>query len=84
MRGIRETWKRWKNGKIVHYDTLQDPLFMCLESARKTSGKRLGASSEVTLSELVVRRNIPRGGAGRCRRSHESDGVCRRDSSVSS
>ena len=25
-----------ENGKIEHYDTLQEPLFMCLESARKT------------------------------------------------
>ena len=44
---------------------------------------------------MVARRNVPRGGADRCRRSHESEGVlddcrlkrcwrCRRDSSVSS
>ena len=40
-RGFRETWKRWKSGKTVHYDTLQDLLFMCLESARKTSERGL-------------------------------------------
>ena len=49
------------------------------------------ASSEVALGkEMAARRNIPRGGADRCRRSHESDGVWttvvhrRRDSPVSS
>ena len=30
-----------KSGKTVHCDTLQDPLFMCLESARKTSWRGL-------------------------------------------
>ena len=77
--GHRETWKRWISGKTVHYDTLQDPLFMCLERARKTSSTHSGindASSEVTLGkELVARRNIPRGGADKCKRSNESDGV---------
>ena len=46
MRGFRETWKRWKSGKTVHYDTLQDPLYMCLESAHKTLERGLECTQQ--------------------------------------
>ena len=41
MRGYQGTWKRWKSDITVLYDTLQDLLFMCLESSRKTSERGL-------------------------------------------
>ena len=40
-RGNRETWKPWSNDKVEQYDTLQDRLFMSLESARRTSERDL-------------------------------------------
>ena len=78
MRGIRETWKRWKSGKTVHYDTFKDLLYMCFEGAHKTFESGLeytqwcqrrkfgGYSGQETFSREL---------ADRCRRSHESNGV---------
>ena len=53
MRGFQDTWKRWKSGKTVHYDALQDPLYMCLERTQDLR-KRLGVHTIV--SKMQVRR----------------------------
>ena len=36
MHGNREMWRRGRNGKIEHSDTLQEHLIMCFGNARKT------------------------------------------------
>ena len=76
-----ENWERWKSGKTVHYDTLQDPLFMSPELTQDLR-KRLGAhtsindaSSEVPLGKEMVEETYSEKKADRCKRRHQSDGV---------